>query len=57
MVMRAEPARKKFHSSDVRCQCSSRMAPGWMVTRAAAKLEAMGKVVVSMIFTEPPGTV
>jgi len=55
-VRRAEPARKKLHSSEVRCQWISRMAPGAMVKRATEKSEAIWKVVGSTILTEPPGT-
>jgi hypothetical protein len=57
IVILAEPCMKKFHSSEVRCQWSSRIAPGSIVTSAAARSEAIGKFAVSINFILPPGTV
>jgi len=55
-VPRPWPWMKKLHSSLDGCQWISRRAPGFTVTRAAEKLEAMGKVNGSTILTLPPGT-
>ena len=53
--MRARPRMKKDHSSALGCQCISRMPWGSTVTCAAATVLLMGKLLVSVIRTSPPG--
>src|SRR3954449_9328357 len=53
--MRPLPLIQYCHSAALGCQCISRMAPGLMVTMAAAMLLETGKFVESTTRASPPG--
>src|SRR4029079_12653499 len=54
-VIRPLPLIQYCHSAALGCQCISRMAPGLMVTMAAAMLLEIGKFVESTTRASPPG--